>query len=70
MADGPAAAAGLQVGDVLCDVDGEPVARIALSELRRRLREWPAGQVVAMRIARDGASFDASLALRDLIPAA
>ena len=70
MSDGPAAAAGLQVGDVLRDVDGEPVARIALSELRRRLREWPAGREVALRVARDGASFDAKLRLRDLIPAA
>lgn len=70
MSGGPADAAGLQVGDVLCDVDGEPAAHVTLSALRRRLCEWPAGQVVALRIARDGASFDAALELRDLIPAA
>ena len=69
MADGPAAAAGLRVGDALCEIDGEPTASITLDALRRRLREWPAGRVAMLRIARDGASFEAALQLRDLIPA-
>ena len=70
MADGPGSTAGLRVGDVLCEIDGEPTSGITLDALRRRLREWPAGRVVALRIARDGASFEAALPLRDLIPAA
>ncbi len=70
MADGPAAVAGLQFGDVVRDVDGEPAAGVTLDELRRRLREWPAGKVVALRVTRNGVSFGAALQLRDLIPAA
>ena len=69
MADGPGAAAGLQVGDVLFDIDGESAAHLTLDALRRRLRDWPAGKVVALRIARDGVPFEAALQLRDLIPA-
>ena len=70
MADGPASAAGLRVGDVLCEIDGEPTASVPLDTLRRRLREWPAGKMAMLRIARDGASLAAALQLRDLIPAA
>jgi hypothetical protein len=70
VADGPAAVAGLQIGDVVSDVDGEPAAGVTLDELRRRLREWPAGKVVALRVTRNGVTFEAALQLRDLIPAA
>lgn len=68
MADGPAAVAGLRVGDILCTFDGTPAASLTLDALRRQLRELPAGQVVALRVAREDALFDAWLCLRDLIP--
>lgn len=70
MADGPAAEAGLQPGDILCHIDGTPTANLSLDALRRQLREMPAGQVVALRVARGNAFFDTTLHLRDLIPTA
>ena len=67
---GPAALAGLRVDDVLVDVDGAPAGATSLDALRRRLRELPAGTVLALRIERGDATFDARLCLADLVAAA
>jgi S1-C subfamily serine protease len=49
---GPAAAAGLRVGDVVVAVDGRPIEDMA--GLVRWLRPRQPGQVVEMAIERDG----------------
>jgi membrane-associated protease RseP (regulator of RpoE activity) len=50
--DSAAAKAGIKVGDVITEFDGERVRSSA--ELRRLIRETPAGRTVAIQILRDG----------------
>jgi C-terminal processing protease CtpA/Prc len=50
--DSPAAKAGLKKGDVILQFAGEKVRSVA--ELRRLVRETPAGRTVAIEISRDG----------------
>jgi serine protease Do len=50
--DSPAAKAGLKKGDVIFQFAGEKVRSVA--ELRRLVRETPAGRTVALEISRDG----------------
>ena len=51
-ADGAAAKAGLQKGDVIVEFAGERVRSDA--QLRRLIRETPAGRTVSMQVIRDG----------------
>jgi carboxyl-terminal processing protease len=51
----PARKAGLKAGDILLDVEGEPVAAMSLQKLVDRVR-GPAGSVVHLRIQRPGES--------------
>ncbi len=48
----PASKAGLQANDVIVEFDGERVRSVA--ELRRLIRETPAGRTVSVRVVRDG----------------
>ncbi|NIR33236.1 MAG: PDZ domain-containing protein, partial [Desulfuromonadales bacterium] len=48
----PAAAAGLQKNDVVVEFDGEPVRSAA--QLRRLVRETPAGRTVTLQVNRAG----------------
>jgi C-terminal processing protease CtpA/Prc len=50
--DTPAARAGLKTGDVVLKYQGENV--LSASQLRRLIRETPAGRSVALEVARDG----------------
>jgi C-terminal processing protease CtpA/Prc len=70
MAGSPADEAGLRVGDRIVAVDGTSTAAIALHAQRRAWQASPAGTRVGVRVTREAAAFDASLVLRDLIPAA
>lgn len=52
-ADGPAAAAGVESGDVIVAFDGERVR--GARQLARLVQETPAGRTVPVRVRRDGA---------------
>lgn len=69
MAGSPGDEAGLRVGDVVVAVDGAAAAGTALHVQRRAWQVSAVGTRVALRVARDGSAFDASMVLRDLIPA-
>jgi membrane-associated protease RseP (regulator of RpoE activity) len=59
----PAAAAGIEVGDVLTAVDGEPVLRPA--GLARAIRGKKAGESVAVDYVRDKSALSASVAVEE-----
>ncbi len=67
-AGGPAAEAGLVVGDVITRMDGRPVTSEGLSDARILLRSRAAGETVPLAIKRkDGTTGTATLTLRDQI---
>jgi membrane-associated protease RseP (regulator of RpoE activity) len=61
----PAAEAGLQVGDVVTHVDGEPVESIDPAELRLRMQNE--GRRVTLKIRRGAESLEITATLRRLI---
>ena len=67
LAGSPAAAAGLEEGDVIVAVDGEAASAIGLDALRRRLAERTAGTRVTFEVLRGDARTQAALVLRDLV---
>ena len=66
-ATGPAKTAGLQPGDVITAVDGQPAASIPVYEMRARLRNEAPGTVVALEVKRGSATRSVRVALRDQI---
>ena len=66
-AGGAAEGAGLKTGDEITAVDGVSAKTIAISDMRRRLRDEPAGTRVALRVVRDGKPRRVSLVLKDQI---
>jgi membrane-associated protease RseP (regulator of RpoE activity) len=54
--EGPAAAAGVQVGDILTQVDGKPVS--SPIDLVRVVRQKKAGELVPLELYRDGATVE------------
>jgi Aspartyl protease/PDZ domain len=50
--NGPAAQAGLQVGDIVLSIDGKPPQMADLSEVRTRLRTLPSGTSIHFNITR------------------
>jgi PDZ domain/Aspartyl protease len=66
-ADGPAAKAGLKVGEDITAVDGVAATSINLSELRQRLRNDKPGTVVKITIASDKHTRNVALTLADQI---
>jgi serine protease Do len=50
--DAPAGKSGLKVHDVILQLDGQPFDNA--DQLRRRLREMPAGRTVTLLVSRDG----------------
>jgi PDZ domain/Aspartyl protease len=67
-ADGPAAQAGLRVGDVITAIDGAMVSTRSLSDVRRSLKTAPIDRTLAIAYSRAGASAVAQVIPRDLIP--
>lgn len=64
MDSGPAAEAGIQVGDVIVEVDAQRATAMDLSEFRRRLCESREGTVLCLRIKRTPQPDDLLLPLR------
>jgi hypothetical protein len=64
---GPAAEAGVLVGDVITTLDGKPVTPEGLSDARILLRSRAAGEKVPLSIRRKDAQVTATLVLRDQI---
>ena len=65
--NGPAAAAGLNVGDRIFAVDGVPTSDVKLADLRLRLRNDPPGGLVTFMIARGQATRSFAITLRNQI---
>ncbi|AIY39412.1 hypothetical protein LT85_0252 [Collimonas arenae] len=63
--NGPAAAAGLRVGDQIVAVDDKPVTANELSMFRRRLRNDPAGSTVRVSVLSGTEKRDLRIILRD-----
>lgn len=68
MSGGPAARAGLKVGDVITAVDGKPASGIALSDMRAMLRDDAPGTKVKLAVGHAGKTRSVTLVLRRLIP--
>lgn len=65
---GPAAKAGLAVGDVITGLDGRGPRELPLADARRLLRTAPAGAHAVLTVRRGTTSRKVDLVLRDLIP--
>jgi PDZ domain-containing protein/aspartyl protease len=62
-----AADAGLKVGDEITSVDGATAQGIALTDMRQRLRDEPAGTAVKLTVRSGDATKDVVLTLKDQI---
>ena len=66
-ANGPAAQAGIEAGDVITEVNGKPATSIHVYDLRRELRDETPGTVVHFTITRDAQTRNVDVKLRDQI---
>jgi hypothetical protein len=66
-AGGPAAAAGIKVGDKIVMVDRHPATEIALPDLRNKFKSDPAGTKVRFSIKSGEQQRDVELVLKDLV---
>lgn len=68
MPGGPAAEAGLEVGDLITAVNGKPAASVALSDLRRMLSDEAPGTHVTLTVGTGGKAHTVTLVLRRVDP--
>ena len=66
-ANGPAAQAGIEVGDVITKVNGKAATSIPIGELRRMLSDEPPGTLVRLAVKRGNTTREIAVALRDQI---
>ncbi len=66
-ANGPAAAAGLRVGDKIVAVDGNPWRQVPLPALRERFKTDPPGTKVRLTVRSKEQTREAVLVLKDLV---
>jgi S1-C subfamily serine protease len=62
-----AAASGLKVGDEITAIDGVSASKIDLPDLRKRLRDEPAGTEVKLDVLAGGQTRNVTLTLKDQI---
>jgi hypothetical protein len=67
VAGGPAAEAGLKVGDRVLAIDGRPVGQLTLPATRVRFKTETPGTKVHLRVRTGGATRELVLTLRDLV---
>lgn len=67
VADGPAAKAGLKVGDKISAIDGHSVGDITLPALRERLKSDPPGTKLRLTVHSGDQSRELDLVLQDLV---
>lgn len=67
MAGGPAAEAGLRVGDAITTVDGRSVRELSLPAVRERFKTDPPGTKVRLGVESKGSRRELTLVLRDLV---
>ena len=66
-ANGPAVHAGVQVDDVITQVNGKPATSMPVYELRRMLRDGAPGTVVRFGVKRGNTTREVAIILRDQI---
>lgn len=66
-ANGPAVQAGIQVDDVITQVNGKPARSMPVYELRRMLRDGAPGTVVRFGVKRGNTTREVAIILRDQI---
>jgi Aspartyl protease/PDZ domain len=67
IAGGPAAEAGLRVGDAIAAIDGRAVSELTLPGVRERFKTDPPGTKVRLTVQSKGATRELTLVLRDLV---
>jgi len=67
IAGSPAEEAGIKVDDRVLAIDGTSVAKLALSDVRQRMRTEPPGRAVTLRVESAGLSRTVVIKLRDLV---
>ncbi|MGC2321558.1 MAG: aspartyl protease family protein [Terriglobales bacterium] len=67
IAGGPAAIAGLKVGDKVLAIDGHPVGQLSLPAVRQQFKSQPPGTKVRLEIQSGEQKRDAELVLKDLV---
>jgi hypothetical protein len=63
----PAAAAGIRVGDLVTDIDGQPLTSMSQAEFGE-LTQRPNGTLVHLGLVRDGTPYRVKLILTDVLP--
>ena len=64
--DGPAAAAGLKVGDKIQSIDGRPVSQLSLPAVRLRFKSDAPGTKLHLTVQSGGSTREIDLILKDL----
>jgi hypothetical protein len=67
IAGGPTDVAGIKKGDRLLEIDGVPTPKLALPEVRERMRRGEPGSSVKMLLEHDGTRRVVEIKLRDLV---
>ena len=67
IAGGPAAAAGVQEGDIILAIDGTDTSKLILPDVREKIRREPVGNEMTLLLDSSGKRHSVVLKLRDLV---
>ena len=67
VASGPAAQAGLKVGDTIVEIDGRPASQVSLPALRVRFKTDAPGTKVHLTVQSGAEKHEVELILKDLV---